>query len=270
MFAGLQTETAFRISPAHGIRHPMIFYYGHVATLYINKLRVAGVITESINPHYEDIFETGVDEMSWDDLSKNEMNWPSVTKVHEYRSKVYKVISDLISNLTDNECKSITKESPLWALVMSFEHERIHIETSSVLINELPIHLVLRPEYFPKYYSNNDIVNQQASEQSIHQAVQPVVDVDYPKNEFIYVESQTIKLGKPENYPSYGWDNEYGTKTMNIPSFKATKYQISNGEYHEFVSDNGYANNQYWSDDGWKWRSFRNTKVSFPSLFKYF
>ena len=30
--------------PPHGLRHPLIFYYGHSAVLYVNKLRAAGII----------------------------------------------------------------------------------------------------------------------------------------------------------------------------------------------------------------------------------
>ena len=72
----------------HQLRHPLIFYYGHPATLYINKLRMAGLIPHPINPLFESIFETGVDEMSWDDLSQAETSWPSVHEVHEYRQQV--------------------------------------------------------------------------------------------------------------------------------------------------------------------------------------
>ena len=32
----------------------------------------------------------------------------------------------------------ITMENPLWSLFMALEHDRIHLETSSVLIRELP------------------------------------------------------------------------------------------------------------------------------------
>jgi hypothetical protein len=45
------------------------------------QLRVAGIVLEPVNAFFEQIFETGVDEMSWDDLSKNEMDWPSVREV---------------------------------------------------------------------------------------------------------------------------------------------------------------------------------------------
>ena len=91
--------------------------------------------------------------MSWDDLSKNQMQWPSVQEVKTYRQQVYQTISHLIMNqLTDEDCLTINQQSPLWALVMAFEHERIHLETSSVLIAELPIEYVRHPENFPSYY----------------------------------------------------------------------------------------------------------------------
>ena len=44
LFSSLQGEEAFMTMPAHGLRHPLIFYYGHPASLYVNKLRAAGII----------------------------------------------------------------------------------------------------------------------------------------------------------------------------------------------------------------------------------
>lgn len=43
--------------PVHGLRHPQIFYYGHTPCLYINKLRVAGVLANPVNAYFESIFE---------------------------------------------------------------------------------------------------------------------------------------------------------------------------------------------------------------------
>ncbi|MBX9725523.1 MAG: SUMF1/EgtB/PvdO family nonheme iron enzyme, partial [Candidatus Obscuribacterales bacterium] len=34
----------------------------------------------------------------------------------------------------------------------------------------------------------------------------------------------------------------------------------SNGEYWHFVSDGGYEKPEYWTETGWRWRSFRNVK----------
>lgn len=199
LLASLEGEAAYVRPPYHELRHPMIFYYGHPAALYINKLRVAGLLQDAINPYFEVIFETGVDEMSWDDLSKNKMSWPSVAEVHAYRKKVYATVSDVISKISDEAlAKGIDKSSPLWALVMGFEHERIHLETSSVLISEMPVKYTRFPETFPSYHKSVNKIRANVIRT-------PLAGVHYPASEMIAVESQSIRLGKPSDFPSFGW-----------------------------------------------------------------
>ncbi|CAF0725291.1 unnamed protein product [Adineta steineri] len=148
VFDGLVNEEAYYRRPYHKLRHPMIFYYGHPAVLYINKLRVAGILNSGINEEYEKLFETGVDEMRCDDLHEgNNSIWPTINEVHQYRAKVYQVICQIIEThpLLNDEHMPISIDKPMWALLVSFEHERIHLETSSVLIRELPIEFVRIP-----------------------------------------------------------------------------------------------------------------------------
>ena len=135
LFAGLNSEEYFYRPPPHGLRHPQIFYYGHTPCLYVNKLLVSGVLKEGVNPYFESIFEIGVDEMTWDDMGKNDMVWPTVAETHEYRQQVYKTVSSVIQEqLSDTTPQTITWDDPLWSLFMGFEHDRIHLETSSVLV----------------------------------------------------------------------------------------------------------------------------------------
>ncbi len=252
LLSSLQGEEAFMRPPYHDLRHPMIFYYGHPAALYINKLRVAGLLSDPINSYFESIFETGVDEMSWDDLSKNKMPWPSVAEVRDYRRKVYETVTKLIDGLSESQCANISQSNPLWALVMGFEHERIHLETSSFLINELPTQFIRFPDNFPSYHTTLPL-----KDNAIRK---PIAGTHYPVNEMIEVPGQKVIIGKPRNFPSYGWDNEYGHREYDVPSFRASKYKISNGEFFEFVKDNGYSRRELWTDIGWKWRAFRNVK----------
>ena len=56
-------EESFYRPPAHNLRHPFIFYYGHVAVFYVNKLRLAGVQAGPLHLQYEQEFEVGVDEV---------------------------------------------------------------------------------------------------------------------------------------------------------------------------------------------------------------
>eukprot|EP01039_Chlorochromonas_danica_P003875 gene3876-4233_t len=258
LLGSLQGEETFIRPPYHDLRHPMIFYYGHPAVFYINKLRVAGLMKDPIDPYLESIFEVGVDEMSWDDLSKNKMSWPSVQQVHEYRQKAYSAISSSIKSLTDDQVRSIGPDSPLWALVMAFEHERIHIETSSVLINELPNDCVRFPEGFPSYHPSIPPADKAV--------LKPIAGVHYPSNEMISVPAQRVVIGKPRSFPSFGWDNEYGQREFEVPAFRAAKFKATNGEFLEFVRDGGYARQDLWSEPGWQWRTFRNVK--WPVMWK--
>lgn len=44
----------------------------------------------------------------------------------------------------------------------------------------------------------------------------------------------------------YGWDNEFGEKFIDVKAFKASSMLVSNGEYLEFVKDNGYNVMEFW------------------------
>ena len=59
---------------------------------------------------------------------------------------------------------------------------------------------------------------------------------------------------------SFGWDNEYGSRTYSVPAFEAGKHMVSNGEFAEFVKDAGYARRELWTESGWGWKMFRNVK----------
>ena len=244
LFSGLAKDEAYYRRPYHQLRHPMIFYYGHPVTLYINKLRVAGLLEQPLDAALEALFEVGVDEMRWDDLHEGaEHIWPSVAQVRAYRAKAHAVIRHLIEThpLLEPEHAPITQSSPFWALLMAFEHERIHFETSSVLIRELPIELLKPPAQWPASYLMS-------------------ADACFPMNTMLAQPASEVSLGKPVDWPSFGWDNEYGQETRQVRPFAASRFLVSNGEFLAFVAAGGYREERYWSREGWAWRSFRNSK----------
>jgi len=89
---------------------------------------------------------------------------------------------------------------------MGFEHERIHIETSSVLIRELPLDFVRKPEFWPEYHPS-------VQEPTSHV---PKQGTDFPANPLLEVAGSRVVLGKPADFPSFGWDNEYGVKAIEV------------------------------------------------------
>ncbi|OGT72319.1 MAG: hypothetical protein A3H44_10475 [Gammaproteobacteria bacterium RIFCSPLOWO2_02_FULL_57_10] len=251
LFSALTSDEAYYLRPYHKTRHPLIFYYAHPVTFYINKLIVAGLLTEPVNKHFEFLFETGVDEMSWDDLHEGDQSiWPPLQEVIDYRQKVFRIVRDLIQTHPIFD-KPITMDSPGWALVMCFEHERIHLETSSVLMRELPPQHVKTPAHWPQVMLRSES----------QPSAKPVAGVHYPAaNPLVQVGASTVRLGKPRDWPSFGWDNEYGEDKRQVAAFKASQRLISNGEFYEFVASGAYLDEQYWSEQGWGWRRFRNTR----------
>ena len=226
------------------LRHPLIFYYGHTAAFFINKLLAGQFIRQRIDADIEATVAIGVDEMSWDDLDEKHYRWPTIQRLREYRQQVRSRVIQFIQEMPLE--LPITWDSPAWAILMGIEHERIHLETSSVLIRQLPLERV-RPQARWQYcpLQRNNIA-------------------DVPQNELITVAGTAIQLGKPETDATYGWDNEYGQRRIDLTSFQASKYLVSNAEYLEFIQDGGYQQPQWWSEEGQGWLNF--TKADKPTF----
>jgi hypothetical protein len=63
--------------------------------------------------------------------------------------KAYKLVREAISALASPVLGSRGWQHHTWALFMAIEHERIHLETSSVLMRELPDKYLLVPKHWP-------------------------------------------------------------------------------------------------------------------------
>ncbi len=243
LFAALADEEAFYLRPYHGLRHPLIFYYGHGAVFYINKLRQSGVLDRGINPQFEALFEMGVDEMSWDDLSQSRSDWPSVAEVQAYRREVYACIDAHVESLVASGYRSNggPDASPLRALMMACEHERIHLETSAVLVRELPCQHLRRPAAFPAFQPR---------------ACDTALESD--RSSWTAIPAQTLRFGQLHGDGWFRWDNEYGQREQAVAAFELGNNLLSNAEFADFVAADGYTRPEFWSAEGWNWREQRN------------
>lgn len=219
------------------LRHVILFYLGHTAAFLINKLYLAKLIDKRVNPSFESIFAIGVDEMSWDDWDETHYNWPPVIDVWEYRNQVKQVILDLIDSTP--LILPVRWDNPFWIIMMGIEHERIHLETSSVLIRQLPLDKVVKGQF-------GSVCEKQG---------------EAPENEFRVVTGAEMTLGKPFEHPLYGWDNEYGRRIEKVTEFRASRMLVSNGEYLNFVKAGGYDNSVFWTEEGWNWRNFKQASM---------
>ncbi|AXS79312.1 5-histidylcysteine sulfoxide synthase [Dechloromonas sp. HYN0024] len=240
LFEVLSCPEAYYIKPI-ALRHPLIFYFGHTATFFINKLLLAGLIEERVNPGFESMFAIGVDEMSWDDLSDVRYDWPGVDDVRAYRRQVRAVVDHLIRSrpLT----LPIGWEDPFWIILMGIEHERIHLETSSVLIRQHALNFV-RP----------------------HPAWPPCDDRgEAPDNELVSIPPCQLRIGRDRSAPTiYGWDNEFGCHETSTAAFQASRSLVSNREFLAFVEAGGYADESLWQEEGAAWKKF--SRAEYPTF----
>ncbi len=236
LLQSIPSAETFYLNPDK-LRNPLIFYLGHSVVFYINKLIQVGLLTSRINPEYEILFEIGVDPETPEELDSaiQHINWPSIEQVWQYREKIFPLLKTVIATISMDY--PITQDHPIWAILMGIEHQRIHIETSSMLIRQLPVDQVKRPDCWqdsPRYS-------------------QPF------KSQMVEIQGGKVSLGKPQDFPLYGWDSEYGQIERDVPSFRASNFLITHQDYLEFVTDGGYKNPDYWTALSWQWKQQNNS-----------
>ena len=236
LFEVLSCDEAYYRKPI-ALRHPLIFYFGHTATFFTNKLVLAGQIEQRINPNFESMFAIGVDEMSWDDLNDVRYDWPSVAAVRDYRRQVRAAVTQVIE--TAPLSLPIGWDDPLWIVLMGIEHERIHLETSSVLIRQHALKYVQpHPAWAPCRESNAA-----------------------PANVLVDIPAASFRLGRERSEPLiYGWDNEFGQHAASTAAFQASRYLVTNQEFLAFVEAGGYADDTLWQEEGAAWKEFAQAR----------
>lgn len=241
LFETLNGEQAYYERPC-SLRHPLIFYFGHTATFFTNKLVLAKLLPKRINPKIESLCAIGVDEMSWDDLNDAHYDWPTVEAVRHYRNQVREAVNHLLDTVEFS--LPIDWNSPLWPVMMGIEHERIHLETSSVLIRQLDLPFVQSSRLFPVCPDRTG-----------------AAPTDNP---LLDVAPGLVKIDHQDPAEYYGWDNEYGFHQAEVEGFKASQYLVSNQEFLAFVEDGGYEKPEFWDEEGDRWRQF--SPVKHPSF----
>jgi 5-histidylcysteine sulfoxide synthase/putative 4-mercaptohistidine N1-methyltranferase len=230
------------------LRHPLIFYFAHPAVFYVNKLIAGRFIPRRLDPRLEAMMAVGVDEMSWDDLNTAHYEWPEVAAIRGYRAALRAMIDDFIQSMPLE--LPIRQDSPAWIILMGIEHERIHLETSSVIMRLMPL---------AELRHGDELTSEERSLWSTCESIGPA-----SANEWLPVAAQTVRLGKPDDDQTFGWDNEYGVEEVRLPAFKAARRLVSNAEFLAFVEDGGYAREEWWAEEGRGWLHY--TRAEHPKF----
>src|SRR5262245_1621213 len=92
----LLTSDAYYSQPI-SLRHPIVFYEGHLPAFSFNTLVRKALGGLSIDPHLERLFARGIDPEDTNGASDPETGWPSRTRVQEFAAEADSRVLDALA-----------------------------------------------------------------------------------------------------------------------------------------------------------------------------
>jgi iron(II)-dependent oxidoreductase len=209
------------------LRHPIVFYDGHLPGFSFNTLVKKAAGGSSIDPRLESLFARGIDPPSplrgfGETSPRAESGWPDRETVRGFVAEADARVIDTLKS------KDVERE-PVFTIL---EHEAMHQETLLYMWHRLPFDQKKRPAGYA-----------------------PVTDGRVPQQEWIDIPSGRATLGVDEGALPFAWDNEMPAYGVDVPAFSIQKHDVTNAEYLEFV-ESGAAAPMFWEKAGgrWYWR----------------
>ena len=226
------------------LRHPIVFYEGHIPAFSVNTLIKRGLGRPGVDDGLERLFARGIDpEIQVVDSDVVPSQWPSRERVKDYVAAADEAILDALESaeIEKNGHPVLNRGQAVFTLI---EHEELHQETLAYMWHRLPLTM-----------KNQDV------------DAGKIIEKLVTRSKRIRVPAGTATLGaRPDDIP-FGWDNEFPCLEVNVPSFGIDQYNVTNGEYLEFVEAGGYQDPQWWREADWVWLT--RFGVSHPSFWIY-
>jgi ergothioneine biosynthesis protein EgtB len=217
------------------LRHPFVFYVGHLPGFAWNHVCRRLLGRPSFNPRFDEIFDRGIDP-DVDDPTQCHAHpevpdaWPSLLEVHAYRDRVRAEILASLDEVGGAPARDVMAENHR-VLLLVLEHEQMHQETLLYMIQHLPLSRLVRSAV-PTIYALGDGLRARGVE----------------------IESGHATLGAGFHELDFGWDNEFPPITVAVPRFAIDSTPVTNGEFLEFVDSGGYGRPDLWDEEDWRWK----------------
>jgi len=227
----LLAEDAYYAQPI-ALRHPIVFYEGHLPAFSFNTLVKKGLGRPSIDARLETLFARGIDpaESGTEPASAASPSaWPARSVVQQFAAEADRQVLDALAN-AEIERPGHPLLQRAEAAFSILEHEAMHQETLLYMWHRLPL-AQKRP---PSGYV-------------------PSVGNEVPANELIQIEAGPATLGVEETALPFAWDNERPRYRVHVERFAIDRHNVTNGRYLEFVEAGGYDDARWWTGEEWQW-----------------
>lgn len=215
------------------LRHPILFYEGHLPAFNANTLLRRGLGRGPTDPELDVLFERGIDPLDEGVAATSaRATWPSRVRIAEYAAACDAAVADAIAHADVARADEPVLRGGL-ALFTILEHEAMHHETLLYMLHQLP--------YARKRGPSTPAAVVAAGTASVGETVR--------------IPAGVATLGADGATAGFGWDNEFPRHRVAVPAFEIAVHDVTNGEYLEFVAAGGYGRPELWDADGWTWRT---------------
>jgi len=210
------------------LRHPIVFYEGHLPAFSFNTLVKKALGGPGIDARLEALFARGIDPHESAGAGAAPA-WPSRQEVHRFAEEADReVIAALERGDLDRPGHPLLDRAE--AVFAILEHEAMHQETLLYMWHRLPFAQKRTP---PGY--------------------RPRVDGAPPPEEWIEVPPGCATLGVARDAIPFGWDNEFPARSTQVAAFSIERHDVTNDRFLEFVDAGGYRDPSWWRPEDWAW-----------------
>lgn len=238
----LLDEEAYYSQPI-SLRHPPVFYEGHLPAFSFNTLVRRALGGSSIDPRLELLFARGIDpDEAPSGRADDRQTWPTRDVVRQFAAEADRRVTAALES-ADLERPGHPLLDRAEAAYAILEHEPMHHETLRYMWHRLPLDRKRRPAGY-----------------------RPATAGPPPAQEWIAIPAGRATLGVAPGSIPFAWDNERPAFEQDVAAFAIERHDTTNAAYLEFVEAGGYGQERWWRADDWEW--IQSERVRHPPFWE--
>ena len=195
------------------LRHPIVFYEGHLPAFSFITLARNTMGVPSVDPKLEALFQRGIDPADERAAAAQSIAaWPTRDEIRAFGRACDDAVVACLREAQAAEPNSRAVQAAFTIL----EHEQMHHETLLYIFHRVPLGLKKKP-------SNGAAPG----------------DGPLPPSDRVQVEPGVATLGAKRDSIPFGWDNEFDETHIDVPAFAIDAHSVTNHDYLEFVKAGG-------------------------------
>ena len=226
----LVSDEAYYSQPI-ALRHPLVFYEGHIPAFSFNTLVKKGLGAPSIDGTLESLFARGIDphESATGAPADARSRWPSREAVRAFADEADRQVIDALqgAEIWQPGHPLLDRAEAVFSIL---EHEAMHQETLLYMWHRLPLSQKTKPAGYVVRVEGNP-----------------------PAHEWIAVPAGDATLGADRDAIAFGWDNEIPAHVESVAAFEIERHDVTNARFLEFIEAGGYREERWWTPEDWAW-----------------